>query len=130
MAPKIYFMVPFPRNEDYIGKSQIRGFIEAKTEACDGVCFHITIALCGLGGAGCLLFVLQEPVCVEMVAQRNTENTRRTRLCLIAQGQAQYCFGSVAEALQNSTRIAESWQSLFPFPNSTIQISTRMSKSL
>jgi hypothetical protein len=52
-ASKIHFMVPFSKNDDYIGQSQIRSFVESKLgdQGSTGVT-QITVALCGLGGAG------------------------------------------------------------------------------
>jgi hypothetical protein len=53
-TPKAHFMVPFPKNGDYIRKSQIRELIDGKRMACDGqqIQEHIRVGLCGFGGAG------------------------------------------------------------------------------
>jgi hypothetical protein len=56
-TPKAHFMVPFPKNDDYIGKSQIREFIDGKIKPCNNqqIRQHIRVGLCGLGGAGSVL---------------------------------------------------------------------------
>ncbi|CCX31527.1 Similar to kinesin light chain [Grosmannia clavigera kw1407]; acc. no. EFW99948 [Pyronema omphalodes CBS 100304] len=53
VSSKIHFMVPFSKNADYIRQSQIRSFMESKLrdQGSTGVT-QITVALCGLGGAG------------------------------------------------------------------------------
>jgi hypothetical protein len=45
-----YFMVPFPKNEDYVGRSPIREFMAKRGK--DPRCSHTTVAICGLGGIG------------------------------------------------------------------------------
>jgi hypothetical protein len=45
-----HFMVPFPKNDDYVGKSQILDFIEGRGQQKGSR--RITVALCGLGGTG------------------------------------------------------------------------------
>ncbi|KAI5808304.1 P-loop containing nucleoside triphosphate hydrolase protein, partial [Pyronema omphalodes] len=46
------FLVPFPENEDYVGKSQVRTFVEEKRANQNTVMSHIKVALHGLGGVG------------------------------------------------------------------------------
>ncbi|KAI5788555.1 hypothetical protein FPQ18DRAFT_392030 [Pyronema domesticum] len=54
---KPHFMVPFPRNEDFIGKSHIASWLKAyrkkriKAEKLEHT-GHLRLALCGLGGIG------------------------------------------------------------------------------
>ncbi|KAI5787767.1 hypothetical protein FPQ18DRAFT_307775 [Pyronema domesticum] len=52
---KAHFMMPFPKNDDYIGKSQIRELIDGKRKPFNNhqqIREHIRVGLCGLGGAG------------------------------------------------------------------------------
>jgi hypothetical protein len=51
-STQAFFMVPFPKNEEYIGKSQIRTFVEEQSKGRDRRLAHVTVALCGLGGTG------------------------------------------------------------------------------
>ncbi|KAI5790466.1 hypothetical protein FPQ18DRAFT_260807 [Pyronema domesticum] len=45
-------MVPFPKNEDYVGESQVRTFVEQKRGTQDPLMSHVSVALHGLGGVG------------------------------------------------------------------------------
>ncbi|KAI5810565.1 hypothetical protein BZA77DRAFT_254642 [Pyronema omphalodes] len=45
-------MVPFPKNEKYVGQSQVRMFVEQKRRTQDSVISHVSVALHGLGGVG------------------------------------------------------------------------------
>lgn len=47
-----FFVVPFPKNEEYIVKSQIRTFVEENSQGRDTRSVYVTVALCGLGGTG------------------------------------------------------------------------------
>ncbi|KAI5811962.1 hypothetical protein BZA77DRAFT_253896 [Pyronema omphalodes] len=51
-SPDLHFLVPFPENEDYVGKSQVRTFVEEKRANQHTVMSHIKVALRGLGGVG------------------------------------------------------------------------------
>jgi hypothetical protein len=45
----VHFIVPFARNERYIGRSAKRASIQEKLSGTTG---HRRLALCGLGGVG------------------------------------------------------------------------------
>jgi hypothetical protein len=45
-------MVPFPKNEEYIGDSKIRSFVEKKWKDWGGSTGYVSVSLYGLGGAG------------------------------------------------------------------------------
>jgi hypothetical protein len=52
-----HFMVPFPRNEDFIGESEVaswfKGYQTKRIEAGKSQHIgHLRLALCGLGGIG------------------------------------------------------------------------------
>jgi hypothetical protein len=51
-SPKRYFMVPFRRNIEYIGESQLKRFVEDKWKEMEGEADNVTVSLHGLGGAG------------------------------------------------------------------------------
>jgi hypothetical protein len=53
---ELHFMVPFPKNDDYVGESQVRTFAEGKTSTQDTLLSHVSVALCGLGGVGYVRF--------------------------------------------------------------------------
>ncbi|KAI5815406.1 hypothetical protein BZA77DRAFT_248604 [Pyronema omphalodes] len=45
-------MVPFPKNENFVGESQVRGFVEQRRDTQDSIQSHVSVALHGLGGVG------------------------------------------------------------------------------
>jgi hypothetical protein len=52
VSSELHFMVPFPKNEDYVGESQVRTFVEQKRGTQDPLISHVSVALRGLGGVG------------------------------------------------------------------------------
>lgn len=49
---KLNFMVPFPRNGGFVGKSLVASWFENKAEECAANYDHHCVALVGLGGIG------------------------------------------------------------------------------
>ncbi|KAI5815398.1 hypothetical protein BZA77DRAFT_248567 [Pyronema omphalodes] len=45
-------MVPFPKNENFVGESQVRRFVEQRRNTQDPLQSHVSVALHGLGGVG------------------------------------------------------------------------------
>ncbi|KAI5787433.1 prion-inhibition and propagation-domain-containing protein [Pyronema domesticum] len=61
-SSEFHFMVPFPKNEDYVGKSQVRTFVEEKRSTQGTLIIsHVSVALCGLGGAGVFWIHCESP---------------------------------------------------------------------
>jgi hypothetical protein len=63
-SSELHFMVPFPKNEDYVGKSQVRTFVEEKRCTQGTLISHVSVALCGLGGAGYVRFSIFPSYCI------------------------------------------------------------------
>jgi hypothetical protein len=65
---KPHFMVPFPRNEDFIGESYIASWFKAyrKERIAAGkseYTGHLRLALCGLGGIGYVYILRNQKLC-------------------------------------------------------------------